>query len=75
MPFKLSVIILTYNEELYINDAIQSVSFADEIIVLDSYSHDRTPEIVSKLGIKLIPKNTKPQVKNRANGFGIFLKF
>ncbi|WP_166924427.1 glycosyltransferase family 2 protein [Flavobacterium poyangense] len=54
MPFKLSVIILTYNEELYINDAIKSVSFADEIIVLDSYSDDRTPEIVSQLGIKLI---------------------
>ncbi|MCV9926862.1 glycosyltransferase family 2 protein [Flavobacterium sp. LS1R49] len=51
---KLSVIILTYNEEFYIAEAIKSVSFADEIIVLDSYSNDKTPEIVSELGAKLV---------------------
>lgn len=51
---KLSVIILTFNEELYIEDALNSVSFADEIIVLDSYSNDKTTEIVSHLGVKLI---------------------
>ncbi|WP_394777047.1 glycosyltransferase family 2 protein [Flavobacterium sp.] len=51
---KLSVIILTYNEEFYIADAIQSVAFADEIIVLDSHSTDSTAEIVSNLGAKLI---------------------
>ncbi|WP_281234385.1 glycosyltransferase family 2 protein [Flavobacterium gelatinilyticum] len=55
MPkLKLSVIILTYNEENYIADAIRSVAFADEIIVLDSYSTDRTPEIVSAFNAKLI---------------------
>ncbi|UFH40764.1 MULTISPECIES: glycosyltransferase family 2 protein [Flavobacterium] len=51
---KLSVIILTHNEEFYISEAIKSVSFADEIIVLDSYSNDRTPEIASGLGSNLI---------------------
>jgi glycosyltransferase involved in cell wall biosynthesis len=51
---KLTVIILTYNEEFYIADAIKSVSFADEIIVLDSYSNDATCEIASILGAKLI---------------------
>lgn len=51
---KLSVIILTYNEESYIADAIKSVSFADEIIVLDSHSTDATTEIASNLGAKLI---------------------
>lgn len=51
---KLSVIILTYNEESYIADAIQSVSFADEIIVLDSYSNDNTPEIAQNLGAMVL---------------------
>ncbi|MBO9585456.1 MAG: glycosyltransferase family 2 protein [Flavobacterium sp.] len=51
---KLSVIILTYNEELHIANAIKSVAFADEIIVLDSYSTDSTVEIVSNLEAKLI---------------------
>lgn len=51
---KLSVIILTYNEEFYIADAIKSVPFADEIIVIDSHSTDATQEIASKLGVKLI---------------------
>ena len=39
----LSVIILTYNEELNIAQAINSVKdWAKEIIVLDSYSKDKT---------------------------------
>ncbi len=34
----LSVIIPTYNEEAYIERALMSVQFADEIIVVDSFS-------------------------------------
>lgn len=48
---KLSVIILTRNEEFHISDAINSVSFADEIIVLDSYSDDATPKIITDFGL------------------------
>lgn len=48
----LSVIILTYNEEDYIEDAIKSVAFANEIIVLDSESTDNTKAIVSKTNSK-----------------------
>ncbi|MCI4443191.1 MAG: glycosyltransferase family 2 protein [Lentimicrobium sp.] len=53
---KLSVIILTYNEEFYIADAIQSVAFANEIIVLDSFSTDATREIATELGVTLITR-------------------
>ncbi|MDO1500011.1 glycosyltransferase family 2 protein [Winogradskyella maritima] len=42
---KLSVIIPTYNEEDYLEDALKSVSFADEIIVVDSLSTDKTVAI------------------------------
>ncbi|TDD98639.1 glycosyltransferase family 2 protein [Flavobacterium cellulosilyticum] len=53
---KLSVIILTYNEEFYIADAIKSVAFADEIIVLDSLSTDATRQIAIDLGCNVITR-------------------
>lgn len=47
----LSVVIITFNEELNIARCIESVrEVADEIIVLDSYSTDRTVEIALSLG-------------------------
>jgi glycosyltransferase involved in cell wall biosynthesis len=46
----LSVIILTRNEERNIGDCLKSVSWADEIIVLDAHSTDRTSEIASAAG-------------------------
>ena len=53
---KISAIIPTLNEEIYIADAIKSVCFADEIIVIDSYSTDRTIEIAEKLNVKIIKR-------------------
>ena len=45
---KLSVIIITKNEESNIRDCLTSVKWADEIIVLDSGSTDKTVEIAKK---------------------------
>ena len=53
---KISAIIPTYNEEIHIEKAIKSVSFADEIIVIDSYSTDRTVELAEKHDVKLIQR-------------------
>lgn len=52
----LSVIIPTYNEIDYIEDALKSVEFADEIIVIDSYSNDGTKEKAIELGHKVIER-------------------
>jgi len=41
---KLSALVITYNEIGYIEKCISSVAFADEIIVVDSYSTDGTYE-------------------------------
>jgi glycosyltransferase involved in cell wall biosynthesis len=53
---KISAIIPTLNEEIHIADAIKSVSFADEIIVIDSFSEDKTIEIAEKLNVKIIKR-------------------
>ena len=51
---KITAIIPTLNEEIHIKDAIKSVDFADEIIVIDSYSSDKTLEIAEKMNVKII---------------------
>lgn len=51
---RLAVLILTYNEEENISDCINSVKFADEIIIVDSGSQDHTEEIAKDLGAKFI---------------------
>jgi glycosyltransferase involved in cell wall biosynthesis len=52
---KISVVIITFNEERYIEECIRSVSeVADEIVVVDSLSTDKTPEICKALGVRFI---------------------
>lgn len=46
---KISAVIITYNEMGYIEQCIESVRFADEIIVVDSYSTDGTYEYLREL--------------------------
>nr|WP_315198787.1 glycosyltransferase family 9 protein [uncultured Flavobacterium sp.] len=41
----LTALIITYNEERNIKEAIENISFADEIIVVDSFSSDQTISI------------------------------
>ena len=43
---KISAIIPTFNEEVNVKEAIESVQWCDEIIVVDSFSTDRTVAIV-----------------------------
>ena len=44
-PVKLSVIVLTHNDENKIVDCLEKLSFSDEIIVVDDNSTDRTVEL------------------------------
>lgn len=50
---KLSVIIITRNEQANIGACLASVDFADEIIVLDSGSTDQTCDIARKAGARV----------------------
>ena len=49
---KLSVAIIALNEGKKIKDCLQSVKFADEIILVDSGSADKTQDIAKSLGAK-----------------------
>ena len=52
----LSAVIITKNEEANIRRCLESVKFADEIIVIDSNSTDKTTAIASQLGAKVFTR-------------------
>ena len=51
---KVSAIIPCFNEEQNIKAAIESLNWADEIIVVDSFSTDKTPEIAQAMNVRFI---------------------
>lgn len=52
---KISVVIITYNEAEYIGNCIRSVAeVADEIVVVDSFSTDKTKEICLSNGVRFV---------------------
>ena len=51
---KISAYIIAYNDERNIEDAVRSVLWADEVVVVDSYSTDRTAEIAQALGVRVV---------------------
>jgi glycosyltransferase involved in cell wall biosynthesis len=65
---KLSVYIIAFNEEEKIESALKSVEWADEIIVADSYSTDKTADIAEKYGATVIqiPFNGFGELRNKA---------
>jgi glycosyltransferase involved in cell wall biosynthesis len=53
---KVSATIITYNEEKNIGACLESIAWADEIIVVDSLSTDRTPDICRGYTQKVIQR-------------------
>lgn len=53
---RLTAIILTYNEAEHIQACLESVAFADERVVFDSFSTDKTVEIAKSCGAKVIQR-------------------
>lgn len=72
---KLSVVIITFNEERNIERCLLSVKkIADEIVVLDSFSKDATPDICRQHGAKFFQHafDGHIQQKNRAITYASF---
>lgn len=51
---RISVYTITYNEEGKIRDCLESVKWADEIVIVDSFSTDKTVEICREYTDKII---------------------
>lgn len=68
----ISVVIPSYNGEIYIEETIKSIQkqgFNHEIIVIDDISTDRTAEIAEKMGCRVIVnKEHKGQVAGKNTG-------
>jgi glycosyltransferase involved in cell wall biosynthesis len=65
---KLSVYILAYNEEEKIEDCVKSATWADEVVVIDSHSTDKTAEIAESLGAKVVQVDFEGFGKIRMSG-------
>jgi len=57
----LSVAILAHNEERFLEDALKSVVWAEEIVVVDASSTDATGDIARKFGAKVL---VRPNIAN-----------
>jgi glycosyltransferase involved in cell wall biosynthesis len=49
-----SLVVVTLNEEANIERCLRSVPFASDVVVVDSFSTDRTVEIAQKLGARVL---------------------
>jgi glycosyltransferase involved in cell wall biosynthesis len=62
----LTLIIPTYNEASFIEDAIKSVAFADQIIIIDSFSEDETVSLAKPL-VSLVLEREFDNFSNQKN--------
>src|SRR5262245_33925995 len=49
----ISILVLTWQEELNIEECLKSVSWCPDVVVLDSLSTDRTVEIAERCGARV----------------------
>lgn len=74
---KISAIVIAKNEENMIADCLDSLSFCEEIIIVDNKSEDRTREIAEKMGAKVFEYSSEDfsDLRNyglkNANGYWI----
>ena len=64
---KTSVVILTKNEERNIKKCLKSVSFCEEIILIDDYSTDKTVSIARRNGAKIYKRHLYDDFSKQRN--------
>jgi glycosyltransferase involved in cell wall biosynthesis len=52
----ISILILTFDEEANIAACLESVAWSNDVVVLDSFSTDRTVEIARQYGVRLVQR-------------------
>lgn len=58
----ISLVVITLNEEAHIERCIRSAPFVDDVVIVDSFSTDRTVELAEKCGARVF--------KEKWRGFG-----
>lgn len=74
MPFKISIVIPAYNEELLLPRALRAIKKQDlkepyEIIVIDNASTDKTAEVASNYAVKIVHEAKKGYAYALRRGF------
>ncbi len=67
---KVSAVISAYNEEKNIETCLKSLKFADEIVVIDNSSQDKTVEIAKKYTSKIFSQKNNPGQIDMQKNFG-----
>jgi len=67
---KISAVISAFNEEKNLEKCLKSLSFADEIIVVDNQSSDRTLDIAKKYTNKVFTQKNNPKEIDIQKNFG-----
>ena len=67
MSAKISVVINTYNEEVNIERCLRSVIWADDIVIVDMYSTDRTIRIAKKFNTRIFSHKQTQYVEPARN--------
>ncbi len=70
-PGRISVVLITLNEEKNIDRCLGSVRWADEIIVVDSFSSDRTVECARAYTNIVIQHAYDGDIRQRERGFAL----
>ena len=71
----ISVLILTYNEELNLPACLESVKWSDDVVVLDSFSTDRTVEIAKAAGARVYQRAFDNERNQRAYSLSLPFKY
>lgn len=66
----LSVVVTAHNSQDFLPDCLASVAFADEIIVIDNESTDKTVVIAKEMGAKVFHHKNNPAHLNESKNFG-----
>lgn len=67
---KLSAVVSAFNEEKNIERCLKSLSFANEIIVVDNSSLDKTSELAKKYTTKIFVQKNDPNLIDLQKNFG-----
>jgi len=65
----LSVVIIAKNEEQAISDCLKSLSWVDDVLIVDDFSEDKTVEIAKSFGARVIQKKMENEGKHRNEAY------